>query len=269
MIIVDSHCHLNFPQFEGKLQDIISAAKDNNVQYMQTICTKISEYEAVYKIANDNANIFSSCGIHPHEADNEEISLEELIKLASRPKNIAIGETGLDYYYEHSDRERQKSSFITHLEAALELDIPVIIHTRDAEEDTYDILHDFVKKAENEGKINKHKKLRALIHCFTSSADFAKKMLDMGLYISISGIITFKSAKDLQDTVRNLVPLDKMLVETDSPYLAPIPFRGKTNQPAYTRNTLEFIATMKGVTTEELAEITTNNFFDLFSKAQR
>jgi TatD DNase family protein len=261
MVIVDSHCHLNFPEFEGEIQNVIKEADSNDVKYMQTICTKLSEFEEVSKIANDNKNIFCSLGIHPHEAEKELTTAEELISIAKNnpEKLIGIGETGLDYYYEKSNRGAQKINFIEHLIAASELDLPVIIHTRDAEQDTYDILKDFTSK----------KSLKGLLHCFTGTADLAKKALDLGLYISISGIVTFKNAKDLQKTVRDIVPLDRLLVETDSPFLAPVPYRGKANQPAYTRKVVEFIAELKNVSQEQVAEKTTDNFFGLFDKAIR
>lgn len=259
MTIVDSHCHLNFPNFEGKVTETIAVAQENGVEYMQTICTKISEYEEVYKIANENKKVFASVGIHPHEADKESVSLEKLIELTNRDKCIGIGETGLDYYYEYSDREAQKKNFITHIHAAQETDLPLIIHTRDAEEDTYEIL-----KAEYSKK-----PFKMLLHCFTGTSEMAKKCMGLGSFISISGIVTFKKANQLQGTVKNDVPLERLLVETDSPYLAPVPYRGKTNQPAYTRNTAEFISELKGVTFEDVAKETTDNFFSLFTKAHK
>lgn len=259
MPLVDSHCHLNFPDFEGKVADTIQAAKDNGIEYMQTICTKISEYEEVYKISEENDNVFASVGVHPHEADKEQTDLETLLELSAREKCIGIGETGLDYYYEHSNRENQKNSFRTHIHACQETDLPLIIHTRDAEDDTYEILKDEYNK----------KPFRMLLHCFTGTAEMAKKCMELGSYVSISGIVTFKKAVELQEVVKDIVPLDRLLVETDAPFLAPVPYRGKTNQPAYTRNTAEFIAELKGISFAEIEESTTNNFFKLFSKATR
>ncbi len=257
--LVDSHCHLNFPDFEGKVAEAIQAANESGVKYMQTICTKISEYEEVYAIAEHNDKVFASVGIHPHDADKEFISAEDLIELTKRPKCIGIGETGLDYFYEYSDREKQKLSFVEHIKAAQETGLPIIIHTRDAEEDTYNILKEQMKI----------KPFKMLLHCFTGTTEMAEKCMDLGSYVSISGIVTFKKAEELQETVKNHIPLDRLLVETDSPFLAPVPFRGKSNQPAYTRNTAEYIATLKGINFDEIAVATTDNFFELFSKAYK
>lgn len=259
MIIVDSHCHLNFPDFEGKLEETIKEAQNNDVKYMQTICTKIAEYEDVYAIANNNQNVFASVGIHPHEADKEETNIDTLLELSNREKCIGIGETGLDYYYEYSDRKKQQSSFRTHIHACQENGLPLIIHTRDAEEDTYDILKEEYK----------NKPFKMLLHCFTGTSEMAKKCMELGSYVSISGIVTFKKAEAIQEMIKHDIPLDRLLVETDAPFLAPVPYRGKCNQPAYTRNTAEFIAGLKNLELVEIAEHTTNNFFDLFSKAER
>lgn len=256
-MLIDSHCHLNFPEFEGKLDEIVKNAEDNGVEIMQTICTKLAEFDEVYAIADRFENIYASVGVHPHEADNEQVEMEMLRTLSKWPKTIGIGETGLDYFYKKADIKNQKENFEKHLLIAAEEDLPVIIHTRDAEEDTFDMLKKQMDRAPFKG----------LLHCFTGTSEMAKKCLELGLYISISGIVTFKNATDLQETVRDIVPLDRLLVETDAPFLAPIPFRGKTNQPAYTRNTAEFIADLKGVKFEELAKKTTQNFYDLFSKA--
>lgn len=259
MILVDSHCHLNFPEFKDDISGAISRAQNAGVKYMQTICTQLGEYDEIYKIAENHKNVFASCGIHPHEADKEQTTAEELIKLSNRPKTIGLGECGLDYYYKNSSPENQKKNFIAHIEASRITGLPVIIHTRDAEEDTYEILKTEMAKG----------KFSALLHCFTGTADLAQKAMDLGLYISISGIVTFKGAKDLQETVKNVIPLEKLLVETDSPFLAPVPHRGQSNQPAYTRNTAEFIATLKNIPLEELAQKTTNNFFKLFNKSKQ
>ncbi|MDX1949569.1 MAG: TatD family hydrolase [Rickettsiales bacterium] len=258
-MLVDSHCHLNFPELKGDISGAISRAKSAGIGYMQTICTHLAEYEEVYKIAEENQNVFASCGIHPHEADKEQITAEELIKLSNRPKTIGLGECGLDYYYKNSAPENQKKNFLAHIEASRQTGLPVIIHTRDAEEDTYQILKTEMEKGF----------FPALLHCFTGTADLAKKALDLGLYISISGIVTFKGAKDLQEVVKNVIPLERLLVETDSPFLAPIPHRGKSNEPAFTRNTAEFIANLKNIEFENLANKTTENFFNLFKKAKR
>lgn len=258
-MLVDSHCHLDYDVFQNDFEDVISNAKLRNVEYFQTICTKISEFDKIKKIIEKYDFIYGSVGNHPHEVEKETlVSAKEIIKFASHKKIIGIGETGLDYYYEHSDRKIQQISFINHIEAARELFLPVIIHTRDAEEDTIKILESELKKGH----------FKALIHCFTSSKSFADKCLEMGLYISLSGIITFKNSIELQNTVRNL-PLDRLLIETDSPYLAPIPNRGKRNEPAFVSHVAEVLANLKDVSLDEVSKITSNNFFTLFSKADQ
>lgn len=257
MKIVDSHCHLNFPEFRNDLDLVIENAAKNNVTTMQTICTELSEFPEVESIANKYPNIFCSVGVHPHEVDKEGIpDINKLFEYARRPKVIGIGETGLDYYYKHSDIISQKKSFIEHIKVSRELNMPIIIHTRDADEDMIEILQTEMAKG----------KFPALIHCFTSTKTLADIVLGLGMYISISGIVTFKNALNLQEIVRN-IPLDRMLVETDSPFLAPAPFRGKRNEPAYTKNTVEFIAHLKNVTPKVIAQYTTENFFKLFTKA--
>ncbi len=258
-MLVDSHCHLNFPELKNDISGAIKRAENAGVKYMQTICTHLEEYEEVYKIAEENQNVFASCGIHPHEADKFQTNAQELIKLSNRPKTIGIGECGLDYYYKNSTPENQKKNFLAHIEASQTRKLPLIIHTRDAEEDTYEILKSELKNAE----------FPALLHCFTGTADLAKKALDLGFYISISGIVTFKGAKDLQETVKNIIPLERLLVETDSPFLAPVPNRGKSNEPSYTIHTANFIANLKNTSIENIAENTTENFFNLFKKAKR
>lgn len=259
MYIVDSHCHLNFPQFKNCLDEVLHRAEEANVKLMQTICTKISEFEEIETIANKYKNIFCSVGIHPHEADKEKTTEAQLLELAKRPKVIGIGETGLDYFYKNSAAKAQKESFHQHINVSRELQIPLIIHTRDADEDTIKILQSEMKKGE----------FPALIHCFTATKKLAEAVLDMGIYISISGIVTFKNAKELQEIARTTVPLEKLLVETDAPFLAPAPHRGKVNEPAFTRHTLKFLAKLKGISIEDATYHTTNNFFKLFSKAKR
>ncbi len=256
-MIVDSHCHLDFKELQENFAEIMLAAKKNNISHMQTICTKISEFDKIYQIAKENKNISCSVGVHPNNVEEEGvIKAEKIIELAKLDKVIGIGETGLDYYYENSARDLQKQSFLEHIKASQTLNLPIIIHTRNAEDDTITILE----------KTLKEKKYPALIHCFTANYDFAKKVLDLGLYISISGIVTFKNATDIQESVKK-IPLNRLLVETDSPFLAPMPKRGKSNQPAYTKYTLEFLSDLLNVPFDELAKITTDNFFQLFSKA--
>lgn len=259
-MLVDSHCHLNFEQLSTQLDDVVRRAKLAGVGHMLTIGTKLREFDSVRKIAEDYDNIHCSVGIHPHEAEEEgeTVTVEKLLALSDHPKVVAIGETGLDYFYEHSPREVQKHSFRVHIEAARRSGLPLIVHTRNADEDTIDILHDEYKKGHFTG----------VIHCFSSGWDVAEKSMQIGFYISISGIVTFKAAKELQDHVTKL-PLDRLLVETDSPYLAPVPNRGKTNEPSFVAHTASKVAELKGVDTEELATITTNNFFELFNKIDR
>jgi len=257
MIIVDSHCHLDFPELHLELKEKIQNANDAGVKYLQTICTKISEFEKVYKIANDHKNIFCSVGIHPNNVSSEKLyKAEEIIELAKRDKVIGIGETGLDYYYEDSPKDLQQESFLEHIKASQETGLPIIIHTRDADDDTLEILQ----------RTQAEKSYPALIHCFTASKKFAEEVLKLGLYISVSGIVTFKNAESLRDALK-VVPLERILVETDSPYLAPIPKRGKPNEPAYTKYTAEYLAEFLKIPYNELAEATTDNFFKLFSKA--
>lgn len=257
MILIDSHCHLNYPEFSN-LDDIVNRAVDADVKLMQTISTKSSDFKEVKRIADASDKIFCSIGIHPHEAEQHaNITADDLIREANHPRVIGIGETGLDYYYEHSPRELQKSLFIQHINAARNLDLPVIIHSRDADEDTVAILEEAYKEAP----------FKFLIHCFSSKKYLADKSIELGGYISISGIITFKKSEELREIVRTL-PLERLLVETDAPYLAPLPHRGKPNEPAYTRYTAEKLAEIKGVSLEDVAEQTTNNFLKLFSKAQ-
>ncbi|NVK17963.1 MAG: TatD family hydrolase [Methylocystaceae bacterium] len=259
-MLVDSHCHLDFPDFKEDFDAVLTRAEDAGVKTMMTICTYVTKFDQVHDIAKAHDNIYCTIGIHPHNAENEpEISVEDLTgPAASSDKVIGFGETGLDYFYDHSPRDIQQKQFHTHIEAARVLDLPVIIHTREAEEDTLAIIEEEMAKAPFKG----------LIHCFSASKAFADRVVELGLYISISGIVTFKKADDLRAAIAD-VPLDRFLVETDAPYLAPIPKRGKRNEPAYTAHTAAKLAEIKGVSQEELAEQTTDNFFTLFSKAKR
>lgn len=258
-MIVDSHCHLNMKEFEGDLDLVIENAVKSGVEYMQTICTKLEDLPSILAIAEKYDNIFASVGIHPHYADeNIDVSAYELMELTNHPKIIGIGETGLDYYYEHSNKQNQKKSFIAHINAAQESQLPIIIHTRDADNDTLDILASEMY----------NKPFPGLIHCFSGSQELAFKSLDLGLYISISGIVTFKNAESIRSIVQK-IPLAKLLVETDAPYLAPIPMRGKRAEPAFTRFVAEKIAEIKDVRQSEIFDTTTENFFKLFTKAVR
>jgi len=256
-MLVDSHCHLNFPDFKDDLDNVITRAREAGVGVMQTICTDMAEFDEVRGIAERYDNIYCSVGVHPNESGmTKTVTSEELITKTSYPKVIGIGETGLDYHYEHSDRESQKKSFIEHIKAARATDLPVIIHTRDADEDTVSMLSDEMAKG----------KFKGLIHCFTASKYLADKVIELGFYISLSGIISFKNAGAIRDAIRD-VPLDRLLVETDAPYLAPIPYRGKRNEPSFTIYTNRILAELKHVTEKECARVTTENFFRLFNKA--
>lgn len=226
---------------------------------MQTISTKRSEFKDILAIAERDSAIYASIGIHPHHAgEHEDMTVEELVEWASHPKAIGIGETGLDYYYEHSPREAQQQCFRTHIEAARRTGLPLIVHSRDADEDTVDILQEEYAKAPFKG----------LIHCFSSTKYLSDKSLEIGFTISLSGIITFKKSQDLRDIAKD-IPLESLLVETDAPYLAPMPHRGKPNQPAYTRLVAEALAELKGADYQTVEKVTTDNFFRLFTKAKR
>lgn len=252
-MLVDSHCHLNFPDFKDDLPEVIARAAEYGVSKMVSICTKTSEYEEIQKIAETYDNVFCTVGVHPHEAQNEQsLTTADIVKLAAHPKCVAIGETGLDYYYENSPKDEQKKLFIEHIKASSETGLPTVIHTRSADDDTIDIINEY--------------DFPGLLHCFSTDHRVAEAALDNGLYISISGIVTFKKAEELRESVRK-TPLDRLLVETDSPYLAPIPHRGKRNEPAYTKHTAELVAELKEVSLDELAKATTDNFHRLFSKA--
>jgi TatD DNase family protein len=255
--LIDSHCHL---QYKGLVEDqpaVLDRARAAGVGGMLNISTRRSEWDAVIATAAREPDVWASVGIHPHEADaHADLGREALLDAAAHPKVIGIGESGLDYYYDKSDRAVQRDLFRTHIGVARETGLPIIIHTRDAEDDTTDIL------AEEMGK----GAFPALIHCFTASAGFARKVLDLGLTISLSGIVTFKNARDLQEIARGL-PADRLLVETDSPFLAPVPHRGRPCEPAFVRDTAQFIADLRGLPLGELAGTTTSNFFALFTKA--
>ena len=256
-MLVDSHCHLNYEQL-ADTAGIIARAKEAGVGMFQTISTQRSDFAEVKALADQYPEIYCSIGIHPHEAEpHEDISEEELLEAADHPKVIGIGETGLDFYYEHSPREAQKALFKRHISVARKLDLPVIVHSRNADEDTVAIL----KEAYTEAPF------RFLIHCFSSTKYLAEESVKIGGYISISGIITFKKSQDLRDIAKE-VPLEYLLVETDSPYLAPEPFRGKPCEPAYTKFTAQRLADIKGVSLAEIEQVTTANFHRLFSKVR-
>lgn len=258
-MLVDSHCHLNYKGMAEQQGDLLERARASGVTAMLNISTRASEWDAVTATAHRESDVWASIGIHPHEADaHVDVDTQRLVARAeSDDRVVGIGETGLDYYYDHSDREQQRRSFQAHIAASRATGLPLIIHSRDAEDDTAAIL------AEEMGK----GAFPALIHCFTASADFAAKVLEMGLSISISGIVTFKNAKDLQAVAREL-PADKLLVETDAPFLAPVPHRGKQGEPAFVADTARFLADLRGESYEQLCETTSRNFYALFNRAR-
>src|SRR4051812_4464330 len=256
-MFIDSHCHLNYKGLADDQQGVLARARAAGVAKMLNISTRISEWDDVIATAERECDVMASVGIHPHEADvHPDVETATLVARAAHPKVIGIGESGLDYYYDHSDRGRQRDSFRSHVAAARETQLPLIVHTRDAEADTYDILAEEMEKGA----------YPALIHCFTASRDFADKVLALGLYVSISGIVTFKNARDLQEVAKT-IPRDRLLIETDSPFLAPVPHRGRPCEPAYVADTARFLAILRDEPVEELAEATSGNFHRLFTKA--
>jgi TatD DNase family protein len=258
-MFVDSHCHLNYKGLVENQADILTRARDNGVSAMLNISTREREWDDVIGLAEQEKNVWASVGIHPHEADQHVgMDCAKLVAKSAHPRVIAIGETGLDYYYDKSDRAQQCTGFREHIKACRETGLPIIIHTRDAEADTATILTEEMREGAFTG----------VIHCFTASADFARIALDLGLYISLSGIVTFKNAQDLQDVAKWL-PADRLLVETDAPFLAPIPHRGKTGEPAFVADTARFVALLRDVPAETLARQTSDNFYELFTKASR
>ena len=256
-MIIDTHCHLDFKEFKEDFNNVLLKAKNNNVLGMQTICTKIDEFPKIINIAESYSNIWCSIGTHPHNADLEmNISKETIVKLCLNNKVIGIGEPGLDYFYENSNKENQINSFLKHIEVARITNLPLIIHARDADDDIIQILTEEYNKSPFTG----------VIHCFTASYELAKAALSIGFYISFSGIITFKNADELRDSCKK-IPIDRILVETDAPFLAPVPFRGNRNEPSYITETIKKVAEIKNLSEEEVINITTKNFFELFKRA--
>jgi TatD DNase family protein len=257
--LVDSHCHLDFDDFAAERGEVVARARRAGVGTMVTICTKITEFPAIRAIAETDPDIWCTVGIHPHEAASEPDTDEAaLVAFADHPKVIGIGECGLDYHYDYAPRDRQADVFRTHARAAKRAGVPMVVHTREADADTARLLTE-----ESDGG-----RLTGVLHCFTSGRDLAMHGLDLGFYVSFSGIVTFKNAADLREIVK-AVPLDRLLVETDAPYLAPVPMRGKRNEPAFVVHTAAAIAEMKGISPDELARVTTENFHRLFTKAAR
>jgi TatD DNase family protein len=258
MRLIDSHCHLNYEGLVERQDDVLENARKRGVEGFLNISTRQREWNDVIGVAERNADVWATVGVHPHEADaHPDLGAKALTDAASHSRVIAIGECGLDYYYDKSDRQAQRERFQAHIDAARETGLPLVVHTRDAEADTTEMLDTAVR----EGGVT------GVLHCFTGSAELARKGLDLGFYVSLSGIVTFKNAADLQETAKWL-PADQMLVETDSPFLAPVPHRGQKCEPAFVADTAAFVAELRGVAIEELGEATTANFFRLFPKAQ-
>jgi len=255
--LIDSHCHLNYAGLAERQDEVLANARARGVTGFLNISTRQSEWGDVISAAERNPDVWATVGVHPHEADKHpDLGAAALVEATSHPRVIAIGECGLDYFYDNSERGAQKERFEAHIEAARESGLPLVVHTRDAEEDTAEILG----RALREGGVT------GVLHCFTGTADLARKALDLGFYISLSGIVTFKNAKELQETA-SWLPSDRTLVETDSPFLAPVPHRGQICEPAFVADTAAFVAELRGEDPESLAEETTANFFRLFSRA--
>ena len=254
-MIADSHCHLDYSHLFDQLNDVVKRAQSNQVKYLLTICTTLESFERIKLIIDKYINIYGTFGIHPHESKKyTNVDLQFILnKKRKYKKIIGIGETGLDFYYNHSDKKTQKVSFIEHIHAASELNIPIIVHSRNAEIDTYEILKSEMKNSN----------LKVLMHCFTGSKNFANKLIDLNCYISVSGIITFKDSTELADTISS-IPMEKLLVETDSPFLAPLPYRGKFNEPSYIVHTVEKLSKIKKTSKETIMNSTTDKFKRLF-----
>ena len=251
--MIDSHCHLDHEPLKSDLLNIIKRSKDVGIEKLLTISTSVESFQKIKNIINQDEIIFGTIGIHPHETDNNEISIDYIVKnFKENPKIIGIGETGLDFYYNNSDKEKQIKSFKKHIEASIKTNSPLIVHSRNAEDETFEILNKY-----------QGEKLKILMHCFTGSKNFAEKLLKLNAFFSASGIITFKNSMDLQETFK-ILPLEKILIETDSPYLAPVPNRGKKNEPSFLSYTAQKLADIKDVSKKEITKITTKNFNNLF-----
>ena len=252
--MIDSHCHLDHDPLHENLTEVITRSKEIGITKLLTICTTLESFENIKAIIEKDKMIYGTYGIHPHEAKNNQVDKQTIIRSVNEnAKIIGIGETGLDFFYNYSDKEIQISSFIEHIEASIELNKPIIIHSRDAEKETFEILSSYKKK-----------KLKILMHCYTGSLEFSKKLQTLDAFFSASGIITFKNSIDLQNTFKT-IPLEKLLIETDSPFLAPIPMRGKKNEPSFIKYTLEKLSTLKETTIDKMSIITTDNFNKLFN----
>ena len=252
--MIDSHCHLDHEPLHENLSEVINRSKAIGITKLLTICTTLESFENIKTIVEKDKMIYGTYGIHPHETLSNKVDKQTIVKSVNEnQKIIGIGETGLDFFYNYSDRERQISSFKAHIEASIELNKPIIIHSRDAEKETFEILSTY-----------KNNNLKILMHCFTGSLEFSKKLQTLGAFFSASGIITFKNSTDIQNTFKT-IPLEKLLIETDSPFLAPIPMRGKKNEPSFIKYTLEKLSSLKEITVEKMSKITTDNFNKLFN----
>ena len=252
--MIDSHCHLDQEPIYSDLKNVILRSKEVGVEKILSICTTKNSFKKIIEIIQFDPIIYGTYGIHPHETDNDNVSKDEIIKnVKLNTKVIAIGESGLDFYYNHSHKDQQISSFKNHIEASIELNVPIIVHSRNAEKETFDILNTYKKE-----------KPKILMHCFTGSSEFAYKLLTLNSFFSASGIITFKNSEDLRNTFKN-IPNDKLLIETDSPYLSPVPLRGKKNEPSFIKYTLEKLADVKEIEVESIKKITNDNFNKLFN----
>ena len=256
-MIIDSHCHLTYKPMSDSLNETIDRANRDGVKYMLTISTEDKSFDEIIKIVKEHRSVYGTYGIHPHEAKSHlNIKSDDIINKTNQNKKIiGIGETGLDFYYNHSEKKDQINLFEQHITAAQEKNLPLIVHTRSAEKETFEILNTYLKK----------KNYKILIHCFTGTKEFAFKLLDLGAYISASGVVTFKKSQDLANTFKD-IPNNRILVETDAPYLAPVPLRGKSNEPSYIIHTVKFLSNLKKLSFNEFSSITTNNFFNLFGK---
>lgn len=258
-MLVDSHCHLDFPELAADRAGVLARAKAAGVERVVTISTRVERFDEIRAIAEENAEVWCSVGTHPHHADQElHIQVDDLVRLAEHPKCIAIGEAGLDYFYDNAPKQAQETGFRRHIAAARITGLPLVIHARSADEMTAAILRDEAEQGT----------FPFVLHCYTGGLELAKVGLSLGGYVSFSGIITFKNAESIREVAR-MVPNDRFLVETDAPYLAPIPHRGETNEPAYTRHTAEYLASVRSTSYEALAAVTSDNFYRLFSKAKR
>ena len=252
--MIDSHCHLDHAPLHENLSEVITRSKEIGITKLLTICTTLESFENIKTIVKKDKMIYGTYGIHPHETASNHVDKQTIIRSVNEnEKIIGIGETGLDFFYNYSDRERQINSFKAHIEASIELNKPIIIHSRDAEKETFEILSSYADQ-----------NLKILMHCFTGSLEFSKKLQTLGAFFSASGIITFKNSTDLQNTFKT-IPSEKLLIETDSPFLAPIPMRGEKNEPSFIKYTLEKLSTLKDTTVEKMSKITTDNFNKLFN----